>query len=583
MRVLMGVPLALGALAALFVAARALQYASAESDAGLFVPSGANVVLRVHGLESHWGRIRGTAAWRAIERKLLRDPAVRGAINGLLGESGLPSLDDLEDDRRGGMFSGGRLFRAAGRDAVLALRAGNSWGGIPWCGATRLRLSDYLLVPFGGWILPSETVSGVKCLKVRRGKAEFLVAVQGRIAVVSSDRAFLAAALKGGGKRAPPARPILLRVGFDGSGALEDLRRKVRDWGFFALGNLESARGLEVTADVAGSSLRVDAVLEGAGPARPEPPPSSLAGYSPSYVSGFLLLGCGAREIHEWLKARSEKGGSPDFQAAFKALEDAGFASTFLPCVEPGMAVLLGSEEREGRLFPSAALLFPSRDPSAAVEAMSSVIQSRSLAGKQAEARLERRRVGDVEMMAWKWPSGLLLGPVPFNDVLRPCYAALPEAVVLGNNAAFTEAVIDRAAGRGEGLLDQGFYRRAMQVLRSHGLAAERLPAGIFILLPTLRESLDGLLRILAAWIVYGAQDGPRVRAEIDAELRRQGRAASNEEILEMFNAAMERRKQEQEESLRRSLRCLDAADWIAVQVAPAPEGLQVRLALEFR
>jgi hypothetical protein len=327
----------------------------------------------------------------------------------------------------------------------------------------------------------------------------------------------------------------------------------------------------------------VEAILEGVEPARPEPPPASLVGYSPSYVSGFLILSCGAREIHEWLKAQAERGGSRDFQTAFQALEDAGFASAFLPCVEPGMAVLLGSEEREGRLFPSVALLFPSRNPSAAVEALSSVIQSRSLAGKQAEARLERRRVGDVEMMAWKWPSGLLLGPVPFNDVLRPCYAALPDSVVLGNNAAFVEAVIDRAAGRGEGLLEQGFYQRAQQVLRGHGMPAGSLPAGIFILLPTLRESLDGLLRILAAWIVYGAQDGPRVRAEIDAELRRQGRTASNEEILELFNAAMDRRKQEQEESLRRNLRPLDAAEWIAVQVAPSPKGLTVRLALEFR
>jgi hypothetical protein len=247
------------------------------------------------------------------------------------------------------------------------------------------------------------------------------------------------------------------------------------------------------------------------------------------------------------------------------------------------MAVLLGSEEREGRLFPSVALLFPSRNPSAAVEAMNTVIQSRSLAGKQAEARLERRRVGDVEMMAWKWPSGLLLGPVPFNDVLRPCYAALPDAVILGNNAAFTEAVIDRAAGRGEGLLEQGFYQRAVLALRGHGMPAESPPAGVFILLPTLRESLDGLLRILAAWIVYGARDGPKVRAEIDAELRRQGRTASNDEILGLFNAAMDRRKLEQEESLRRSLRPLDAADWIAVQVAPTSGGLAVRVAVEFR
>jgi hypothetical protein len=432
-------------------------------------------------------------------------------------------------------------------------------------------------------VLPSEKVSGVSCLKIRQGKEDWFVAFQGAVAVVANDRAFLAGALKARGGRAHPSRPLLLRVGLDDSRILADLRRKIRDLGFFALGKLESARGLEVTADVSGSSVLVDAVFEGAEPARPEPPPSPLVGLSPAYGSGFLLLSAGAREIYAWLKDQAAGGASNDLREALKALEEAGFASTFLPCVEPGMALLLGSEEREGRLYPSVALVFPSKDSSAAIEAMNSVIQSRSLAGKQAEARLERRQVGEVEMMTWKWPAGLQLGPVPLNDVLRPCYAALADAVVLGNNSAFTEAVIDRAAGRAEGLLGQGFYQRAVETLRAHGMPAESPPAGAFLVLPSLRESLDGLLRILAAWIVYGARDGAKVRAEIDAELRRQGRSASDEEIPGLFNAAMDRRKQEQEEVLRRNLRVLDAADWAAVQVVPSGSGLSIRVAVEFR
>ncbi len=579
----LAVPAGLVALAGLYVVARALQYASAEGDAGLFRPSQANVTVRARGLEDHWKRIRGTGAWRAIDRRLLRDRALRQAINGALGEAGLPTLDDLEDVRKARLYSEDTLIRAAGRDAFLALRVGDSWKGASWCAATRLRLTDYLLAPLARWALPSEAIGGYSCLKVRQGGTDLFVSLQGSVAVVSGDRAFLAEALKGRGRREAPERPAVLRVDFGDSRALLNLRREIEDSGLFPFARVGSARGLEAWADIAGTAVFVEARLEGAAPVRSGPPPEAPARLAPGYASGFCLTSAGVRELYAWLKTLAAEGTSKDLREAIRTLGEAGFETGFLPLVEPGLGLILGSEAREGRLDPSVALVIPSRDPRAALEAMNAVIQSRHLAGSQAEARLESHRVGDVEMMAWTWPGGLLLGPVPFNDVLRPCYAALPDAVVLGNNEAFTRAVIERSAGRVEGLTEQGAYRRAIEKLRGYGMPADPPPSGAFLFLPSLRESLDGVLRILAVQMVYAARDDARLRAEIEADLRRQGRTASSEEIVQLFNEAMERRKQDQEDRLRRNLRALDAAEWAAAQVVPSEGGVSVRAVLEFR
>ncbi|HVE40627.1 MAG TPA: hypothetical protein VNM14_12100, partial [Planctomycetota bacterium] len=57
-------------LVLLYVAVRSLQYGSAEKDVGAYVPSTANVVVRARGLEQHAERIRESAGWRVLQRRI---------------------------------------------------------------------------------------------------------------------------------------------------------------------------------------------------------------------------------------------------------------------------------------------------------------------------------------------------------------------------------------------------------------------------------------------------------------------------------------------------------------------------------
>ena len=99
-QVLLAVVLVPLAAALVYVAGRSLQYAGSEKDAGPYVPVTANVVVRARAFERQVARIQDSVAWRAFERKILRDGVLRREINGLLEANGAPTLDDLEDERK---------------------------------------------------------------------------------------------------------------------------------------------------------------------------------------------------------------------------------------------------------------------------------------------------------------------------------------------------------------------------------------------------------------------------------------------------------------------------------------------------
>ena len=66
-KLLLGAFVAVAALSLLYVAARTVQYTAASRiSAGLFVPEGAQVVVRVNDLSGRWGDVQKTAG--AMER-----------------------------------------------------------------------------------------------------------------------------------------------------------------------------------------------------------------------------------------------------------------------------------------------------------------------------------------------------------------------------------------------------------------------------------------------------------------------------------------------------------------------------------
>ncbi len=581
-RVPLGAAALLTAAVLLHVGVRSLQYAMAEKDPSLYVPADSNIVARLRDFEGQAGRIGETVAWRVLERKILRDPGARKALNALLKSAGAPTLDDLEDRRKSSTRNLPWALEALGKDALAAARVTEVPAQTKVCGILRLRWWHFLLSPCAGWVLPSEPAGGEGLLRLRLGKKDLYLAFRGALALVSTDREFLGQALRRRGAAAPGRAPLEARVIFDGSPGLLDLRRALQACGAFPYVRFDSLRGLAVSLDVDGPTLRLEALLEKAEPLLGTPVPSALRAWAPESSTGCFATNTGAKDLIGWIRELALDGGPKDagrrnLLQALELLDDAGLSSAFLPKTEPGMLIVTGMEEREGRVYPAFALVLPSRDPRGAVDAMNALVRKR--AGKWAEKsnRIERP-LEDTRLYSWRWPDALEI-----NDILRPTYAALKDAFVIGNNEGFTEQLV-RTAAQGGGLETTPNHRRLLGRLKDTGFAAEPGIAGGFLWPPLLRESLDGLLVHVTRQVVASTLEPAKHRAAVVAELKaRLGREPQEAEIVAEYNDSFARLKVEREEALKNDLRALDFVKWLAFEANPSSKGILFRLALELR
>src|SRR5688572_31835993 len=186
----------------LYVIARSIQYAgAARTSAGLYVPEGADAVVRVTDLAGKWRKIQQTELWKSFTKKLQKDPGVRKSLNELLAELGSPTIDELEDRRwleRNPLMSETSILKYAGRDVAFA------FVGDKFCVATRVGLWDYLLLPglnlFPGVIGAQR---GKESWTLKRG--DLHISVQGALLIASNDPALLTSALRRGGSDDRPA------------------------------------------------------------------------------------------------------------------------------------------------------------------------------------------------------------------------------------------------------------------------------------------------------------------------------------------------------------------------------------------
>lgn len=577
----LGAAVLLGAALLLHVGVRSLQFAMAEKDPSLYVPADSNIVVRLRDFEGHSERIGGTVAWRVIERKILRDPGARKLLNALLKKVGAPKLDELEDQRKSTTRNLPWILEALGKDALAAAQLKGGAAPAKVCGILRLRWWHYLLSPCAG-LLPAESTGGETVLKLRVDKQNVYIAFRGALVLASTDREFLGQALRRRGGASPGRAPLEARVVFDGSPALLDLRRELQACGAFPYVRFETLRGMTVSLEVDGPTLRLEALLEKAEPLLGTAVPSGLRAWAPESSTGCFATNTGAKDLIGWMRELALDGGPKDagrrnMLQALELLDDAGLSSAFLPKTEPGMLIVTGMEEREGRVYPAVALVLPSRDPRGAVDAMNALVKKR--AGKWAEKsnRVERP-LEDTTLYSWRWPEALEI-----NDILRPTYAALKDAFVLGNNEGFTEQLV-RTAAQGGGLETTSNHRRLLGRLKDTGFAAEPGIAGGFLWPPQLRESLDGLLVHVTRQMVAAELEPAKHRALVVAELKaRLGREPQEAEIVTEYNASFERFKVEREEALKDDLRALDFVKWLAFEANPSPKGIVFRLALELR
>jgi hypothetical protein len=341
----------------------------------------------------------------------------------------------------------------------------------------------------------------------------------------------------------------------------------------------ETARAARVSLDVQGSAVLFEMELEGAEPAVAEPVPS-LARLLPDGLAGYVVVAGGASELLQGLRraAGPVVGGraTGDLQVALKALEDSGFEREVLPRLGRGLGVLTGLKAVEDRVYPAAALVAGTSEGPAALEALHACAQR--MAGPRAEARLNGRLVGDVLVQWWEIPKAFA-----YSDFLVPCYAALSDAVLVGTHPGFLEAVIETAAGRSRPMGEEARFASVRRRMGERGIGDRPGALEGLLSLPQLRESLEGVLPHVAAQIVYATLDARRLREQIRQDLGLQGRKATEAEIDELFKGAEERRKLDQEDSLRGLLRPMEGMGWAAIRAEGVEGGVRVRAALELR
>jgi hypothetical protein len=560
-----GMPLA---LALVYVGGRSMQYLVAEGDAGLYAPASVHVLARAKGLEGHLDRIEKTFAWNTIERKLLRDPAIRPRLNAELRQSGLPTLDDLADPRKGGQLSRSNLSRFAGRDLVVGLAAPDSWKTARFCAATRLGWLEYLGTPFAPLALKRDGDL------LRAGP--LWIGFEGAIAVAGNDKALVQEALRGRGKAPEGSRPMEVVVRFDGSRPLKELRSTVAGLGLLPHLKLETSKTVRVSADLDGTAARIDAVLEGVETAYPgQPPPHALLALAPASTTGLYATPASLRDIYEWVRAGASGMPTSNVRQAIDTLEKAGMSDRLLPLIDPGIALITGQQENEGKVYPCFALMVRTSDPAKASDALKDLVLK--IGGNMGKGRFDEDPVGDTLLRRVEWPKAV----VGINDFFQPCWAGVQGGLLFANNRGFAEAVL--AAGTGGDLWrDRRMAKKLRSRLKEVGFAENPGMAGGLALPPLLRESLDGPIQWFSR--VAALPNGDAALAtELDREWAEQGRSGmSAEEKHRLFQAAREAKIQEYEAELRRSLRGLDPVRWCAFESAEVSGGISLRLAIGF-
>lgn len=585
-QILIAVPSVLFAIVAMYVATRGLQYATAGGDACVYIPDGANFSCGVRDLEGEWERIRESEAWKILEKKALRDRAFRAEMNEMLQSSGLPTLDQLDDKRwmeQNPMFEESNLLRGAGRDAMVSLRVGNEFKDSRMVAATKVRFTDYLLLPFARFALAKDG----EYLKFKK----YWIKIDDAYVIVSDDKALMQDAMRKKGKRPQLARPFWMQAEFGTSAALAKWRKKFN--GFpagmaFPFLNAETARFLEVQAGVSGGAFLVDVRLDGALVTSGSPDPSML-GLAPANASSVEMHPAGMAELYEWMKTLTvlppkpsnfDKFVQKNAMDAMKELDKAGFRDKFLPRVSGPMVMIVGSEVGTGeRTYSPMAFVLRAQNANATVSGLHEVLSA--VLSKAGQFSIQERSGAQILYFLRK---ANIEGA---DDYLRPCMAALgSDVAVLTNNLQFLERIVDAWAGEGPRFVDLPIQRQARQRMKEAGFevppATSDVASGM-VIAATLREGLQGHVPYVAEKTVEANSPKTKLRAEIEADLRKQGIQKSIREVDALVDTEYERRKEAQIEKSERSLRVLEYVKWISFGVKHQNDRTTIRAMIELR
>lgn len=599
-KILVAAPAVLLVVVLLYVAIRGVQYASSGGDARDYVPASANFSCGVRDLDGEWERIREGALWKSLDKGALKDKAFRAKVNEELKGSGLPTLDQLEDRRYLGEhpeFREENLLRLAGRDVAAGLRVGDDFGKAKFVVATKVRFTDYLLLPFAGFVLPKEKVGDRTALRIAQGKKTYYLVIDDAYVVASDDRGLLADGMRKKGKKPKLAKPFWMRADFTSSAALAKWRRKFR--GFpaglgLAFMNAETAKSMEAEFAVPGSSILADVRLDGAQVVEAALDPG-LASYAPDDASLWEVQAAGMAQIYEWLKSL----GVPDPKAkgfdkflqeqaksAVKELNAGGFETSFVTRVAPPMAIVLGTELDQldpgspVTNFTTFAIVMKSPDPKEAIEKLRIVLQQ--ILKNMEGFGVEPRAGGTIIYFNRK--SGIQ----GQNAYLRPVMAEVGETVILGNNLRFVQRVMDAAVGEIPRRVDEASFRQARKRMKDAGFEAPGTGAdagGGWLSPPAMRQALQGHIPNMAKDTVDTNTPTAQIRAQIVAEMRSEGKdpAQHSTELLARFKARQEELVAVERAKIESSLKSLDYLKWVAFGARAQNDRVALRFMIEVR
>jgi hypothetical protein len=587
-KLLLGGAVAVAALSLLYVAARTVQYTAASRiSAGLFVPEGAQVVVRVSDLSDRWAAVQKTELWKSFTRRLQKDPGIRSSLNEILGSAGAPTLDQLEDRRwleRNPLLSEPSILRFAGRDVAF------SSIGDKICVATRIGLRDYLLLPalqlFPGAAGAQRAEAGGSTV-LKRG--DFFIAIQGAIVVVSNDAPMLASALQ---RRGSPEAPTgLLRATL----MAEPIRPVLRGFplgGVFAIADVDSCERIDLDIVIEGADLVVRAKAEGLKPRREEPAPVDTVRMIPANGLGACVTNVELAPFWEWARRigdRRARGGTPfdkfardNFSELVEVLHSQRFGEEVGAKLDGPVSIIFGASEGEdGRTYAAIALYLRSSQPREAAEALQGVVD-RATENVKDGYKSRDAEAGGVSYRTFRSHSAI----AGVNNYLALSYAATGDALIIANHPAILEDVLKCRANEGPMMAVQLHYEQAMRRLQELGLKKVMTPgaaAGLFLYGPAIRQGLEGFYATLASKIVDTPRNKDLLRPELAATAAKEGQPLSLDDLDVLVRRVLDERTREMEMLLRSRARILDYLKWIAVQAEAVSGGMKLEFAIELK
>ena len=592
----------LPALLLLYTGVRAIQYAAAGTPAASRLPADADFVVVAPNFADTYERWSKTGAWDSIQKHVLKDPYVKESVNASLTEAGLPTLDQLDDDRflqsdEGKMFDPDRLLDLFGRDVAFAAREDGRFVVV-----TRLSFGQFWAAPFAS--LAPGVESDDAGLKIDRGNGRSVwVTFDGDLALIADDPGVLDSALRGGyAVKSEATVPILAEVRFRTPAAVEPFHQFIHSFpiGIFGhFSDIQGATGARLTFDMEGAAVKGSVEVIGGRSIAGEGDPLRMLPLVPEgtkehgtfYVQPTLARG---RPLWDWLKQTvlgTAAGPVLDWAKGDLAFTIAlatefGFDAEVLPLLDGPSLIAFGH--------------VPTKHPRAYGEPMLvGAVMFHSSRAEEAESRIDAILDKIVNSEEWKEKQALIRRIQERDSVMRvmgtdavyesfyfvsPCFTRIGDTIVIATNDEFLRDIIGAAAGARPRFTESGWWPEFRGELEKAGLGDALEPGAVSSGVVHLDIFRASSLVFIAPMVEFHEKTGEnmtRIRNRLRDTYRRQGIPITEDQLTQEVMAEIARRVASASDEVRRRIDVLRWYGTLGVRAEPTADGVRVRWAMQ--